>query len=66
MSEASQSERPNNLRRGILVLLPLLIFLGLAALFYVGLRDGDPSILPSALIGKPMPKTELPPIGTLI
>jgi cytochrome c biogenesis protein CcmG/thiol:disulfide interchange protein DsbE len=44
--------------------MPLAIFLGLAALFYVGLR-GNPSILPSALIGKPMPKTELPPVESL-
>ena len=50
------------MRRGILVLLPLVVFLGLAALFYIGLGDGDPSMLPSALIGKPMPKTDLPPI----
>ena len=64
MSEA-QSGRPSTMRRGILVLLPLAIFLGLAALFYVGLR-GNPSILPSALIGKPMPKTELPPIEGLV
>lgn len=65
MSEASPSERAGSMRRGILVLLPLVIFLGLAALFYVGLR-GNPSILPSALIGKPMPKTELPPIEGLM
>jgi cytochrome c biogenesis protein CcmG, thiol:disulfide interchange protein DsbE len=66
MSEAAPSERPSTMRRGILVLLPLMIFLGLAALFYVGLRGGDPSILPSALIGKPMPKTDLPPIEGLM
>jgi cytochrome c biogenesis protein CcmG, thiol:disulfide interchange protein DsbE len=66
MSGATPSERPSTMRRGILVLLPLLVFLGLAALFYMGLRDGDPSILPSALIGKPMPKTDLPPIAGLV
>ena len=65
MSATDQGERPSNMRRGILVLLPLIIFLGLAALFYVGLGEGDPSLLPSALIGKPMPKTELPPIEGL-
>ena len=64
MSEASPDQRPATMRRGILVLLPLAIFLGLAALFYVGLR-GNPSILPSVLIGKPMPKTVLPPIEGL-
>lgn len=65
MSEATQEQRPSNLRRNILVLLPLVIFLGLAALFYTGLHEGDPSLLPSALIGKPMPKTDLPPIAEL-
>src|SRR5690606_27572664 len=41
------------------------LFLGLAALFYVGLNSGDPSRLPSALIGKPVPPTDLPPIPGL-
>lgn len=47
------------------MLLPLVLFLGLAALFYIGLGGGDPSRLPSALIGKPVPRTELPPIPGL-
>jgi cytochrome c biogenesis protein CcmG/thiol:disulfide interchange protein DsbE len=51
--------------RGLLVLLPLVIFLGLAALFVVGLGEGDPSRLPSVLIGKPVPKTDLPSIAGL-
>lgn len=50
-------------RRGLIVLLPLAVFLGLAVLFYVGLGDGDPSRLPSALIGKPAPQTSLPPLA---
>lgn len=52
--------------RIILVLLPLAVFIALAGLFYFGLGDGDPSILPSALIGKPAPDTPLPPIAGLI
>jgi cytochrome c biogenesis protein CcmG, thiol:disulfide interchange protein DsbE len=51
--------------RRILVLVPLAVFLGLAALFLVGLYSGDPSILPSALIGHPAPQTNLPPIAGL-
>ncbi len=51
--------------RNVLVLLPLLIFIGLAALFYFGLLAGDPSKLPSALIGRPAPVTNLPPIEAL-
>lgn len=50
-------------RRGLIVLLPLAVFLGLAVLFYVGLGDGDPSRLPSALIGKLTPQTSLPPLA---
>lgn len=64
MSSAS-ADTASNRRRHILMLLPLVFFLGLAALFYVGLGGGDPSRLPSALIGKPVPRTELPPIPGL-
>ncbi|MDP2411346.1 MAG: DsbE family thiol:disulfide interchange protein [Pseudolabrys sp.] len=52
-------------RRNILVLLPLAIFLSLAALFFFRLGSGDPSRLPSALIGQPAPKTDLPPMAGL-
>lgn len=62
---AASSETAGGKRRGILVLLPLIVFLGLAALFYVGLGEGDPSKLPSVLIGKPVPPTDLPPIPGL-
>jgi cytochrome c biogenesis protein CcmG/thiol:disulfide interchange protein DsbE len=62
---AAPSETAGNRRRGLLMLLPLVLFLGLAALFLVGLGEGDPSKLPSALIGKPVPPTELPPIPGL-
>ena len=51
--------------RRIAVLAPLAVFLALAALFFVGLRSGDPSILPSALIGHPAPNTPLPPVAGL-
>ena len=49
-------------RRGILVLLPLIAFLALAALFLYRLGTGDPSKLPSALIGHVAPPTDLPPV----
>lgn len=45
--------------------LPLLFFVGLAGLFFFGLRAGDPSKLPSALIGKPVPAFTLPPLEGL-
>jgi cytochrome c biogenesis protein CcmG/thiol:disulfide interchange protein DsbE len=47
------------------VLIPLGLFLGLALLFVLGLRAGDPSRIPSALIGHPAPQTDLPPIAEL-
>ena len=64
MSGTATTERKS--RRSIIVLLPLIVFLALAVLFYVGLHEGDPSLLPSALIGKPMPLTDLPPIEGLV
>jgi len=45
--------------------LPLLIFAVLAGLFWYALQGGDPSRLPSALIGKPVPEFALPPIDGL-
>ena len=53
-------------RRRILVLLPLAVFLALAALFLYRLGQGDPSRLPSALIGRPVPDTPLPPLPELV
>ncbi len=52
-------------RRRALVLLPLLLFLALAGLFLFRLFAGDPSIIPSALIGHPAPQTALPPVAGL-
>lgn len=46
-------------------LLPLVIFLSLAGLFFFGLQTGDPSKLPSALLGKPVPEFTLPPLEGL-
>ena len=48
--------------RRILVLVPLVVFLALTALFLVRLFSGDPSRIPSALIGHPAPAVELPPV----
>jgi cytochrome c biogenesis protein CcmG/thiol:disulfide interchange protein DsbE len=61
----SAGGKERNLRRKILVLLPLAAFLALAALFFFRLGSGDPSKIPSALIGQPAPKTELPPLEGL-
>ena len=45
-----------------LMALPLIAFAGLAVLFWFRLGDGDPSRIPSALIGHPAPQTALPPL----
>ena len=54
-------------RLQLTVLVPLVLFLALAALFFVRLiGGGDPSLIPSALIGHPIPQTNLPPIDGLV
>lgn len=60
---SASTEKTGTSRRGILVLLPLVAFLALAALFFFRLGTGDPSRLPSALIGRPVPRTDLPPLA---
>ena len=52
-------------RRRLIVLAPLLLFLGLVAIFLISLFSGDPSRIPSALIGHPAPQTALPPVAGL-
>jgi cytochrome c biogenesis protein CcmG/thiol:disulfide interchange protein DsbE len=52
-------------RRNLVVLLPLVGFLALAGLFFFRLGAGDPSHIPSALIGQPAPPTDLPPLEGL-
>src|SRR5215470_15615531 len=64
MSTESRSD-PAKKPRNLFVLLPLAVFLALAALFFYRLGTGDPSRLPSALIGKPAPVTDLPPLPGL-
>lgn len=60
---ATPGERPSS--RRWLLLLPLGVFGALAALFFVRLFAGDPSKLPSVLIGRPAPTFTLPPIEGL-
>jgi cytochrome c biogenesis protein CcmG/thiol:disulfide interchange protein DsbE len=53
--------------RRLIVLVPLIVFVGLAAVFIVRLKGGDdPSRIPSALIGHPAPLTALPPVAGLL
>ena len=64
MSEHVTSERPA--KRQWLMALPLVVFIMLAAVFWLRLGGGDPSRIPSALIGHPAPQTTLPPVPGLV
>ena len=63
MSEQAGDTAPR--ARRWLVMLPLIGFGVIAALFLVRLYGGDPSRLPSALIGRPAPQTVLPALEGL-
>ncbi|HLW90342.1 MAG TPA: DsbE family thiol:disulfide interchange protein [Roseiarcus sp.] len=61
-SPARKAQAPGVVsRRRLLYLAPLAGFGGLAAIFASRL-GGDPSRIPSTLIGKPVPKFDLPPV----
>lgn len=53
-------------RLSLLMALPLLAFAVLAGLFWLRLGSGDPSRIPSALIGRPAPSTALPALAGLV
>lgn len=57
MSAPETNPKPQRGRVWI-VLIPIVVFAGLAALFWKGL-SGEPSKIPSALIGKPVPEFAL-------
>jgi cytochrome c biogenesis protein CcmG/thiol:disulfide interchange protein DsbE len=62
VAKENNKENNNVTRRRLLVLVPLIVFLGLVSLFLIRLYAGDPSRIPSALIGHPAPQTDLPPV----
>ena len=62
MTEATR--QPPARRLGLA--LPLVLFAVLAGLFWYALQSGDPSRLPSALIGKPVPAFDLPSLDGLL
>jgi cytochrome c biogenesis protein CcmG, thiol:disulfide interchange protein DsbE len=62
---SAADESANVMRRRLVVLVPLAVFLALALLFLFRLNAGDPSLIPSALIGHPAPQTVLPPVAGL-
>lgn len=64
--EATDAEGGRLRRRRIILAVPLVLFLALAALFLVRLFTGDPARVPSALIGRPVPTFVLPPLAGLV
>lgn len=62
---SKQVNRPKRRRFGW-VAAPLLIFVALALMFFYALQTGDPSRLPSALIGKPVPQFSLERLPGLV
>ena len=67
-ASAASTPRGSRLRSSIRswpMALPLIAFAGLAAIFWFRLGGGDPSRIPSALIGHPAPPTALPPLDGL-
>ena len=69
MSEPATSNAPprsRTSRRSWLMALPLIGFIALAGLFLLRLQGGDPSKIPSALIGRPAPQTALPALEGLV
>ena len=65
MSDVTQKVRYGGRARRLGLALPLLFFAVLAGLFWYALHGGDPSRLPSALLGKPVPVFTLPPLEGL-
>ncbi len=47
------------------LLVPVIIFAAMAVMFMFALQSGDPSKLPSALLGKPVPEFNLAPLSGL-
>jgi cytochrome c biogenesis protein CcmG, thiol:disulfide interchange protein DsbE len=66
MSEPADSPTEVPRSRAWLMSLPLIAFAALAAIFWFQLGSGDPSRIPSALIGHPAPQTVLPPLQGLL
>ncbi len=57
------AETPQPRRPRLLFLLPLAVFVALAAVFLIRLETaGNPEAVPSALVGKPAPDFDLPPL----
>ena len=59
-------EKKPKRRSSFVALLPVILFGLLAVLFLFRIDSGDPSKVPSALIGSPVPEFDLPPLEGLV
>jgi cytochrome c biogenesis protein CcmG, thiol:disulfide interchange protein DsbE len=51
---------------GLIRLMPVFVFVGIAIFFGIALTTGDPSKIPSTLIGKPVPQSSFPAVEELV
>ncbi len=65
-ASASPEATPEKAKPKATLILPLFLVAILIVFLYVALYSGDPSRLPSALIGKPVPEFNLPPIPQVL
>ena len=72
MSEINQAASPGGpsgsqprRRSNAIVVIPVVVFAALAIVFGFSLKSADPTRLPSALIGKPVPKVDFPALKGL-
>ena len=65
MTDVAKDKTANVARRRLVVLVPLIVFLGSGLALSDPAFAGDPSRIPSALIGHPAPQTDLPPVAGL-
>ena len=62
--DASENTAPQE-KSSMAFWMPVLLFVGLAGFFYFALKTGDPSKIPSVLVGKSVPEFVLPPVDGL-
>jgi|SRR5208337_551156 len=65
-ASASPEETPGKAKTKATLILPLVLVAVMLAFLFAALRSGEPSRLPSALIGKPVPEFALPAIPNLL
>ncbi len=63
--ETAPAGNADGQRRTRWIVAPAIVFLAMALMFAFALRSGDPSKLPSALIGKPAPQVAFQPLEGL-